>query len=574
MKKIEPGDLHVQVVKPYTKEYIPEDCCVIPMPDTRVADAIATDFKTWCHGQPVFIAAPTGAGKTSFLMEIWKFCRKVSPSKRILLLEHRIAIATQQKIDLLQKTKSKWSSIHDLSALEYVDDFDDVKLTIMTFQAFAARYRKMDLQQYSWVIFDESHFFYSDACFNSHLDQLLWNLPKLFAHAHRVYMTATPGAVLDDICAAERPNLQACYNCNSCPRDGIGKMLFYKFPNHFDRVHLFYFRKVEEIVELVLNHPDDKFLIFTSTREIPDCVAEKSYKKALESKHISVEYLDRFSKQSETWTSVCHDGKFTSQVLICTSVLDCGVSLHDAQLRHIIVESTDKTEFIQMLGRKRLYSAESVNVYVRALSSADINFRLKNVRSRLGLIQQGFQAAQAQKYDSLIYRGWTDESAERLYSHLLNYLGNGKVFPKLTAYHYLLWQQATLEQLLEDAEALGDDSALPRLAHNWLDNISVYDESHWLDYEQKVLAREQLLFLLKQYVDKPIDKNNWPSLSQKITVLINMIYKFPHDSGRNLGDLALNNRLRAIEIPYYFEKVGKQKYPVILREEVGSNDEG
>lgn len=60
----------------------------------------------------------------------------------------------------------------------------------------------------AWVIFDEAHYFYSAACFNSHLDQLLWKLPDLFSRAHRLYLTATPGAVLPDICAAEQSNLK------------------------------------------------------------------------------------------------------------------------------------------------------------------------------------------------------------------------------------------------------------------------------------------------------------------------------------------------------------------------------
>ena len=49
------------------------------------------------------------------------------------------------------------------------------------------------------------------------------------------------------------------------------------------------------------------------------------------------------------WNEVCANSRFSSQVLVCTSVLDCSVSLHDPKLRHIVVETADKTEFLQML---------------------------------------------------------------------------------------------------------------------------------------------------------------------------------------------------------------------------------
>lgn len=201
----------------------------------------------------------------------------------------------------------------------------------------------------AWVIFDEAHYFYSDACFNSHLDQLLWKLPDLFSRAHRLYLTATPGAVLPDICAAEQSNLKTCGQCRFCHRDRAGKLLMYQFPNHSGSVKLAYFRQIDEIADLMASRPGEEFLIFTFRRETGDISDTRSYKKALASRSITFEYLDRFSKGGAVWNEVCANSRFSSQALVCTSVLDCSVSLHDPKLRHIVVETTDKTEFLQML---------------------------------------------------------------------------------------------------------------------------------------------------------------------------------------------------------------------------------
>lgn len=133
----------------------------------------------------------------------------------------------------------------------------------------------------AWVIFDEAHYFYSDACFNSHLDQLLWKLPDLFSRAYRLYLTATPGAVLPDICAAEQSNLKTCGQCRFCHRDRAGKLLMYQFPNHSGSVKLAYFRQIDEIADLMASRPGEEFLIFTSRRETGDISDTRSYKKAL-----------------------------------------------------------------------------------------------------------------------------------------------------------------------------------------------------------------------------------------------------------------------------------------------------
>lgn len=560
----------VKVVRPYTREDLPTSCYVIDEPDAWVSDALSREVRYWCSGQPVFIAAPTGSGKTSFLMSIWKHCCKVKPRRKVLLLVHRTAIATQQKLDLAKKTRSSWAEVTDPRALELIDAFEDVGIIVMTYQAFAARCHKMDLSQIEWVILDEAHWFYSDALFNPHLDMLLNKIPRLFKHAHRIYMTATPGAVLADICDAERENLEQCGLCTYPLCKARGRFLFYRFPPHFDRVNLSYFRRREEIADLIQSHPNDKFLIFTSMRETYDTSDAKAYCKILSDRGVTVSYLDRFSKGGDVWDTICAAEKFDTQVLVCTSVLDCGVNFHDPSLRHIVVETTDKTEFLQMIGRKRLSASESINVYIRVPSTASILSRLRDVSDSLGIIHEGFQVVDSQQYDHLIHRGWTDETPERRYMHLLNYLGDGKVFPKRTAYHCLRWQKATLEKLLEDTKALGDDSALPRLAHSWLEQPDLYDPSHWLDYNQTEQVRNDLYTFLESYLDLPMNKSSLSTFSQNVITLVNKLHKFPHDKSHARKHTALNRRFETLGLPYRVQQDKQAKQYVLRKEEVDS----
>lgn len=549
-------ELKVKITRPYEEELIPESCHVIPMPDTWVSSAMVPEIRNFCPVQGIVISGPTGGGKTTLVGNICKHVIKNCPRTKVLLLENRTAIATQQKKVLAASLNSKWSKVQDPVALELTDEFEDVGLVVMTYQKFAARQHQMDLRQFAFVIFDEAHYFLSDSLFNPHLDKIFWKLPQLFNRAIRLYTTATPGAVLSDICAAENQNLNRCRTCLYSSCQGKGKLLFYAFPNHFDRVNLFYFRTIDEIAERIKSNPADKFLIFTSACEDENTAAGKSYRKALESHGVSVDYLDSGAKGTDIWREVCDSSSFSSQVLVSTSVLDCGVSFHDPQLKHIVVETADKTEFLQMLGRKRLRVGESINVYIRALGPGKFAARANEIHKSLDVIYAGFHAAETKNYDPLVHKGWTDESHERRYMHLLNYFGNGKVFPKRTADHYLRWQLATLERLLRDSEMLEDDSALPRLAHEWLEQMDGYRAERWLDHEQKANARDALLSFLGEFVGKSLTKCEWTNFSKQAVDLIRKIQKFPHDEARKkeLKYRALNNRLHALNIPYLCQK--------------------
>ena len=539
----------MRVILPYTREEIPEECHIVQMPDTWVGEALGGMIGSWCTNRPILIEAPTGQGKTEFVRRIARY--QQHRRGKVLLLVHRTAIAVQQKAGLAKALQSKWAKVEDLQALAYADEaLEDVSVTVMTYQRFAVRYKEMNLKDFAWVVGDEVHYFYSDAAFNPHLDSLFWKLPVLFRHAHRLYLSATPGTILPLLCQAEEENLRDCRNCR-CLREGHGKLLLYRFPHHFSSVDLHYYRKVEEIADLVKSYPEEKFLIFTSTRESERDGGRRSYMAALKHRGIQAVYLDRFSKGSIHWNDLCKKERFTQQVLVCTSVLDCGVNIKDPALRHIVVETTDRTEFLQMLGRKRLMPGETIHVYLRVPNRGTICRWLSDVRCSLRLLQEGERAARVDHCDALIHRGWNDESNERRCMHLLNYTGKGHLAPKRTASLYLHWQEATLQGLLDSEKRLGDDSALPRLAHQWLKQPDSYAPQRWLDYDRKAQAKTDLMAFLTVSAESSMDRTSFAAFSKEFTFLANAVQSFPHDNTRTLGHQAINSRLNTLGLPFY-----------------------
>ena len=557
---------------PYYHEVVPEGCSLVEQPDGWVSEVLDGELERMCCYRPILIAAPTGGGKTTFTQDVVRHCWKVTPTKKVLLLVSRKAIALQQKRELVKALGSRWRNVYDAAALDYTETFDDIALTIMTYQAFAARYKSMDLAAYGWVLYDEIHMFYSDALFNARLDALFWKFPKLFSHACRIYLSATPERIASLLCEAEKENMEQCYRCGNqwqCGAERAGKLVVHWFPKHYDRVRLRYFRDREEIVDLIKRSGDEKFMIFTSKCEGENTNEAGAYVRLLRDAGISYEYLDSGQKGSEVWEQVCAKGKFEAQVLVCTSVLDCGVNIKDAKMRHIVVETTDKVEFLQMVGRKRLQKGEQVFVYVRGLGRGEVWRDLRCVQDDLRTLDEGESFIGAGESDRVLYRGWMDEDADNPQRRLFNYVGGGRVTCKQTARNYLRWREAGLKQLLRYAEQYGDKVALPLMAHGWLLDLDGYDPKNWLDYEDKMKLREELNALLEEHLGQEFEGAKPLPLCLNISEKLDAFSERHHANTREiLGVVALNRQFELLGIPFEFvklaQKSGKQRY--VLKE--------
>ena len=65
----------------------------------RVKEAIGEDYKKWNNIEPVFIDAPTGFGKTSFVYERL-IPDAISNGHGVLIVSNRIALSRQQKLEV------------------------------------------------------------------------------------------------------------------------------------------------------------------------------------------------------------------------------------------------------------------------------------------------------------------------------------------------------------------------------------------------------------------------------------------------------------------------------------------
>lgn len=93
-----------------------------------VGDYIGQSYQNWKNGESVFINAPTGTGKTTFVLT--QLMQKAQEEgKEVLFLSNRYLLKEQIKMKIAQEQNLP---TEDLAWLENVEEFDGI--TISSYQ--------------------------------------------------------------------------------------------------------------------------------------------------------------------------------------------------------------------------------------------------------------------------------------------------------------------------------------------------------------------------------------------------------------------------------------------------------
>lgn len=82
--------------------------------------------------------------------------------------------------------------------------------------------------------------------------------------------------------------------------------------------------------------------------------------------------------------SVVAKKMFKHRVLIATSILDCGTSINDKEVKHVVINSIDPVTTMQFVGRIRR-NVSPLNIYFNDRSAADIAGRLRSINTDINL---------------------------------------------------------------------------------------------------------------------------------------------------------------------------------------------
>ncbi len=303
-----------------------------------------------------------------------------------------------------------------------------------------------------YYIFDEAHYFISDSTINEHTNYWLdasTNSQYELRKSIRIYLTATPeplfaflsaDKILDQSRREElRKSIKTAKRRNSQWEDSLPLILknlseeskhtlklplqkdlllyikedvesiyqplydqinqsiqqhsgidyCYTLKPNYSYVTPVYFNEYEDLLDSILNSGEEKWLIFIDNEKAGEAFAEMLTSEGVE--HVGLISRNRILNDAHTqliYRSIVENEFFSEKVLISTSVLDCGINIHDKLVKNIVITSDSKATFLQMLGRKRLDEYETVRLFIKNYSFKTIHNRFVSAQRNIELLNQ------------------------------------------------------------------------------------------------------------------------------------------------------------------------------------------
>lgn len=228
------------------------------------------------------------------------------------------------------------------------------------------------LKEYDVVICDEAHYFYGDSDFNA--DGTYALLQKIILSCFYkciIMITATFSEV--------KPLVEMTYKkCAEklSQKENVGiHFSRFKYENSvydfqawsdYSRLTCLYTYDVETLAEKIASS-EKKTLVF-----IDDKQKAEAFKKML-IKTNGVKDNEVFLLNAQVMDERIHDEviqalavqhKVRPKIIITTSVLDNGISIHDEDVGNIVIATDSRVSFIQMVGRIRAESTRQCNLYI------------------------------------------------------------------------------------------------------------------------------------------------------------------------------------------------------------------
>ncbi len=524
--------LSAKIVYPYQTDYTPNFYHTIRMNCNYVVDGLKEKVDSWDNRNPILIDAPTGSGKNTFIREVC-IPHALQSGKNILIVSNRIALSTQQKKMIMKDIDSPLIETLTEKGIQKQEDFGNVRIvTYHRLKAFADAGENAEwISRLKYVIMDEVHFFTSDCLFNEFCGGILNMIPRKFWQAVRIYMTATSSEVLYPLKEAEKEKYHQL-DWKMGVYYGPRQIIRYFFPRNFENYKVNFVKDSDKLFEQISNTVNEKWLVFVNSKKTGKELEEKLGNKA--------DYIDADNKNTEAWKAVVNNEKFDKQVLITTSVLDCGVNISDPQLKNIAVMTDNEVSFLQMIGRKRTQSNEKINIWVLDIDKDTAEKRYVKYKELSDWCYKFDCCKNTGCLNEFLSKIWT---AEDLRLRKLFGVKNGTVFKNELA-------DLTITRREEFYRKICDGETTFRR-----------EVCKWLHKEDVLMNKYEKLFkFCDDYSDKELEDEECAALRKLILEACEekSIKEAQPKRMDSLGIQALNNRLELLEVAYKIQSVNSK----------------
>lgn len=332
-----------------------------------LSELIGDDMEHWGR-RKIIIQAPTGVGKTSFIIRAILSCCKRRKEKLLILCNRR-----------LLRQQYWYEMVRAFNTYEELD----ATVGIRSYQELAEQLKKGAepeglLEGYDVICLDEFHFFYADSDFNGYGTYVLLQALLIAGMSKQmVFLSATAECAVPLVREALLRANRYLKRKYPVPSSALGETY-----DSFRRDKRAYFEKSEYLEFRDYNYdwmadydylrciqvPDwqticgiaaeakGKTIIFVDNKELAAemeaMIKQRVSFKKNGIKVLNADNLDTY-ENDEVVRQLVMANKLLPKVLITTSVLDNGVSIHDSEVENLVIMTESRVSFLQMLGRVR-----------------------------------------------------------------------------------------------------------------------------------------------------------------------------------------------------------------------------
>ncbi|EOS69493.1 hypothetical protein C818_02274 [Lachnospiraceae bacterium MD308] len=519
-----------------------------------LTNIINDDLRNWNPHSQIFIAAPTGSGKTQFIL------RKLLPyviknGREILYLSNRVLLHKQ----IVKEVCSLQNVPYELLENQKIAELSGI--TCLTYQTLQEMndWGTIINQFFHYVVLDEVHYITEDSLFNPKIQRFLDWLEWRKNCFVTIAISATIEPVLGYL-GFYNSEWQLVYEDENKEHylrrahdivlrlKGIPEeLIFYHMERTMPQFKVYIYETVNELAQIISEDiSEDKWLVFQSNKE-------KAASQLLRNLNGNAFLLTADNKECEEMQRIVERNQFRSKVLVTTKVLDNGISLHDKKLKNVALETISQTEFIQMLGRRRIEEGEDIalNVYIPKLSA---NYLKNLVFNTLAPMLKLAELSEKEVLTEIMNDEEAYQRAKMLYD-----VKDGKLLLNTIAVNMLKKRRQFAEKMALELE--NNANAFVEQQLQWLGVQELEGTVIYLRDVNNRKNEEKLRKMILSYAGRSLDSEEQKKFRNEVKEILVQLFpeKFPHKN-RIPGLKMINEVLEELKFGFCIESShGKRK---------------
>ena len=250
-----------------------------------VTERIGEEYKQWQRGEIVCISAPTGSGKTEFILDtLLNYAIEEDRTILYLVNRHILKEQLQQRINDKQHKRVREGKYTDIRK----------HISVETYQAIENKHEIG--KNYFYIVADECQYGYCDSLFNSNT-YLSYSLIMSATLSCRIFISATMENMKKYI-DISIPDYKKIYSFDVFHRT-MWRTWNYEIKPDYSHIKLICLNNIDELEQTIVKENTSKWLVFIDQKD-----SGKILQKSLQAKKCDAVYIDADSEENSEATLV------------------------------------------------------------------------------------------------------------------------------------------------------------------------------------------------------------------------------------------------------------------------------